>query len=107
MTEKEFHTVRKAFAYYDGKLNWCPSGLSHYEWLVDGGILQEAQFDDIVRGYTYNGAIYFYSGDFETNEYVEDIAKMLCNSIDMTSPVYCGLVKGKIGDQWEPIKRIR
>lgn len=106
MTEQEFHNQRKAFAIFDDKLNWCPTGLSHHEWLVDSGLFQESQFTDIVRGYVDETGIYFYSGDFETNEYVEDMAKSWYSAIDTTKPVYCGVHKGQIGDRWKPIKQI-
>ena len=106
MTEQEFHNQRKAFAIFDDKLNWCPLGLSHHEWLVDGGLFQEAVFNDIVRGYVVETGIYFYQGDFQTNQYVEDIAKSWYRTIDTTKPVYCGVQKGEIGERWKPIKQI-
>lgn len=107
MTEKEFHNHRDAFAIFDDKLNWCPKGLSHYEWLVDSDMFQEIQFNEIVRGYTDETGIYFYQGDFETNDYVEVIARSWMNSIDKEKPVYCGVVKGEVGERWKPIKQIR
>ena len=109
MTEQEFHSQRKAFAIFDDKLNWSPDNLcSHREWLVDSDLFDEAQFEDLVRGYIDETGIYFYQGtNFETNEYVEDIAKSWMNSINTTSPVYCGVVKGNIGERWKPIKKIR
>lgn len=107
MTEKEFHNQRLAFAIFDDKINWCPTGLSHYEWLVDSRLFQEIQFNKLVRGYMDKTGIYFYSGDFKTNEYVENTAKYWMDSIDTKLPVYCGVVKGNVGERWKPIKRIR
>lgn len=106
--EAQFHNSRRIFAIFDGKLNWCPdSGLSHHEWLVDRSIVCDMVFQDLVRGYEDDEGIYFYTGDFETSEYVEDVAKSWMNSISETKPVYCGLEKGKVGDKWKPIKAIR
>lgn len=109
MTEREFHSQRRAFAIFDDKLNWNPDNFyTHHEWLVGTGLFSEAQFEDLVRGYTDDTGIYFYQGsNFETNEYVEDIAKSWMNSIDINKPVYCGVVRGKVGDRWLPIKKIR
>ena len=109
MTEREFHSQRRAFAIFDDKLNWNPDNFyTHHEWLVGTGLFSEAQFEDLVRGYTDDTGIYFYQGsNFETNEYVEDIAKSWMNSIDTSKPVYCGVTKGKVGDRWLPIKQIR
>lgn len=106
MTEQEFHNQRKAFAIFDDKLNWCPHGLSHYQWLVEGRLFCETVFNELVRGYTDDTGIYFYSGDFETNEYVEKTAKSWYSSIDTNKPVYCGVNKGIVGERWTPIKRI-
>ena len=106
MTEQEFHNQRKAFAIFDDKLNWCPYGLSHYEWLVDSGLFQESVFNTLVRGYVDETGIYFYQGDFKTNAYVEDVAKSWYTSIDSNKPVYCGVYKGDIGERWKPIKQI-
>lgn len=107
MTEQEFHNQRRAFAIFDDKLNWCPKGLSHKEWLVGGNLFDEAQFSELVRGFVDETGVYFYSGDFETNEYVEDVAKSWMNSIDKDLPVYCGVYKSRIGERWKPKKKIR
>lgn len=108
MTEQEFHNQRKAFAIFDGKLNWCPKGLSHKEWLVDTGLISQYIFDtELIRGYVDETGIYFYQGDFTTNEYVETVAKSWLCEFDSTLPVYCGVVKGQVGERWKPIKQIR
>lgn len=109
MTEREFHSQRRAFAIFDDKLNWNPHNFyTHHEWLVDTGLFSEAQFEDLVRGYTDDTGIYFYQGsNFETSKYVEDVAKSWMNSIDTNKPVYCGVVRGKVGDRWLPIKKIK
>lgn len=105
---REFHNSRKIFAIFDDKLNWCEkTGLSHHEWLVGGNIFCEEVFNDLVRGFEDEEGIYFYSGEFETNEYVEDMAKSWMNSISTEKPVYCGMIKGKVGEKWKPIKTIR
>lgn len=109
MTEKEFHSQRKAFAIVDMKLQWCEEALSHHEWLVKGGIISEEEFNDTIRGYVDKTGIYFYIGDFETSTMVEIIARAWMNHIDVnpSKPVYCGLIKGEVGERWKPIKRIR
>lgn len=107
MTEQEFHNQRIAFAIYNDKLNYCPKGLSHYDWLVKGNIVDEFVFNGLVRGYMDETGIYFYSGDFETNDYVENMAKAWCNSLDSSKPVYCGVIRGEVGERWKPIKQIR
>lgn len=108
MTEQEFHNQRKAFAIIDGKLTWCPKGLSHKEWLVDTGIMSQYVFDnELVRGYMDDTDIYFYQGDFKTNDYVELVARSWLCKFDQTLPVYCGVIKGKVGERWRPVKRIR
>ena len=66
----------------------------------------ETVFNELVRGYVDDTGIYFYSGDFETNEYVEKTAKSWYSSIDTNKPVYCGVNKGIVGERWIPIKRI-
>lgn len=108
MTEQEFHNQRKAFAIIDGKLTWCPKGLSHKEWLVDTGIISQYAFDnELVRGYMDDTGIYFYQGDFKNNDYVEIVARSWLCKFDQTLPVYCGVIKGKVGERWRPVKRIR
>ena len=101
--------TKKIFAIFDDKLNWCPSSFyTHHEWLVETGLFDEAQFEDLVRGYVNSNGIYFYQGsDFETSEYVEDMAKSWMNSIDSKLPVYCGVVKDDSSGQWRPLKQIR
>ena len=42
-----------------------------------------------------------------TDKYIEEMAKSWCNSIDKSLPVYCGLEKGKVGERWKPITKIR
>lgn len=108
MTEQEFHNQRKAFAIFDDKLNWCPDGLSHKEWLVDTGLISQYIFDtELIRGYVGETGIYFYQGDFTTNGYVEAVVKSWLCEFDSTLPVYCGVIKGKVGERWKPINRIR
>lgn len=43
MTEREFHSQRRAFAIFDDKLNWNPDNFyTHHEWLVGTGLFSEA-----------------------------------------------------------------
>ena len=106
--EREFHNSRKIFAYFDGKLNFCEEvGLSHHEWLVGGNLFCDMVFNDLVRGYVDSEGVYFYKGDFETDEYTERIASSCLNYFDNNLPIYCGLIKGEVGDKWKPIKSLR
>lgn len=106
--EKEFHNNRRIFAYFNGGLIFCEeTGLSHYEWLVGGGLFCDLVFNDLVRGYVDSEGVYFYRGDFQTDEYTESIAKSCLGYFGDTLPVYCGLIKGEIGEKWKPVKQIR
>lgn len=106
--EKEFHNNRRIFAYYDGKLNFCEEvGLSHHEWLVGGRLFCDFVFNDLVRGYVDSEGVYFYRGDFQTDEYTENTAKSCLSYFDENLPVYCGVFKGEIGEKWKPIYQIR
>lgn len=107
MTEQEFHNQRVAFAIFDDKLHTCYDGLSHYDWLVKGGLISEGQFNDIVRGFMDSTGIYFYQGGFETNEYVEDMALSWYSTLHSTLPVYCGMIKGAVGERWKPVKCVK
>ena len=107
MTEQEFHNQRVAFAIFDDKLHTCYDGLSHYDWLVKSGLFSESQFNDIIRGFMDSTGIYFYQGDFETNEYVEDMALSWYSTLHPTLPVYCGMIKGNVGERWKPIKCVK
>ena len=80
---------RRLFAWYDDKLNWCPLGLNHHEWLVDSGLFHESQFIDLVLGYKTDIDIHFYSISENNEEYVEDIACMIHNSVDEALPYFC------------------
>lgn len=108
--EKEFHLKRRAFAIINNTLEYIPDEfkeLSHYDWLVKHADLTEEQFNNTVRGYIDTTGMYFYIGDFETNEKVEEEAHKWKDIIDEEKSVYCGVHKGKIGEQWKPIKKIR
>lgn len=107
MTENEFHSQRLAFAIFNDGIHYCPMGQSHHEWLVDSHIMCEEDFNTIVRGYIDNTGLYFYQGDFETNKVVEAVALEWCDRITQDKPVYCGAIKGKVGERWRPIKRIK
>ena len=108
MTEQEFHNQRDAFAIFDDRLNWCPKGLSHYDWLVKGGLISEYIFNtELIRGYVDNTGIYFYQGDFTTNDYVETVAKSWLSMFDSDLPAYCGVIKGEVGERWKPMVKIR
>lgn len=104
---RDFHNSRTIFAYYDDKLNFCTEkGLSHYEWLVGRGLFSDVVFEELVRGYQDETGVYFYAGEFETNSYVEDVAMSCVSCFDKGTPIYCGLIVGREGERWKPVKRL-
>lgn len=110
--EKEFHNNREAFAYIptNGKnmITFCSTpGLSHKEWLIDRLGYSEDEFNKIIRGFKDETGVYFYVGNFETNERVEDIAKSYKEFYSGVQRVFCGMIPGKIGERWKPIKEIK
>ena len=107
MTEQQFHNQRRIFVIFDGEVIFGPEGLSHYDWLVGRKILREIDYNISVRGYVDETGIYFYMRDFETNAKVEYLAKKFCDQIDKNLPVYCGCIKGEVGERWKPIKQLR
>lgn len=107
MTEKEFHNQRSMFAVIGGRLVYGPRGMSHSDWLMGQRGMSEYQFSLIIRGYRDNTGVYFYSGDFATNEMVESCARKLSSLFRSNLPIYCGCVKGRPGERWQPITQIR
>ena len=84
---------------------------SHMEWFIsEGWIIDESdnRFNDIVRGY------YDHTGvkglDFATEQLLEEIItnnmELLRKTLKIRGNVYCGLVKGKPGEKYQPIKWI-
>lgn len=111
--EKEYHRSRVAFAICDDSVLYLfNSDLGHKEWLVDGGILTEVEFDTTVRGFVKDNEFYFYVGDFKTDLKVEKEAKKyikdICSALFLEIPkhVYCGMNKGKVGELWTPTKKV-
>lgn len=111
-SEKEFHNNREAFAYIptNGKnmITFCSTpGLSHREWLIDKLGYSEDEFNKIIRGFKDETGVYFYTGNFETNDHVEDVAKSYKEFYAGVQRVFCGMLPGKIGERWTPIKEIK
>lgn len=105
--EQLYHNNRTTFAIINDTLEYGPLGLSHADWLIGQLGMSEEEFNMTVRGYFDNSCIYFYQGDFETNDVVETTAIKYAEFINKELPVYCGCIKGEVGEKWKPIKQIR
>ena len=109
--EKKFHTSRVAFMYINDEILYLEnSSMGHIDWYKSLGY-DENNFNNIVRGYYKNGRIIFYKGDFiyddETIICAEKIYKDIMVKVnDMDAEVWVGVLKGEVGKEWEPIKRI-
>ena len=111
--KERFNKERVAFAIIENNILFMSnSEMDDKEWLVKGNIVTESKFNSITRGLIKDNKIYFYTGDFKTNEQVENDAleniKHLCRALDILVPniIYCGMKKGEIGTLWEPLKTI-
>ncbi len=110
--ERDFHINRIAFIIVDNEIKYLRnSSLSHKEWCLSLGISDES-YNNLVRGYIKDNEIVYYQGDFKYNDYVikvctdtyERVAKD--NNLKDYS-VYCGVIKGKIGEKWKPILKVK
>ena len=105
--EQLYHNNRTTFVILHGHVHYGPKGLSHKDWLVGQNVMTEETYNQVVRGYFDETGIYFYQGDFETNDVVETTAVKYADFISKELPVYCGCIKGEVGEKWKPIKQIR
>lgn len=112
MNEKKFHMARVAFIILNNEIKYLRnSEMSHIEWCRELGI-SEDEFNNIVRGYVYNGEIVYYYGDFKYDERVINMAvdtyeKIARDNGLVNYSVYCGVAKGKVGEIWKPILKIK
>lgn len=112
MNEEIFHTKRVAFLILGDEIKYLKnSTLSHFEWCKELGISKDI-YDSLVRGYAYNGDIVYYTGEFKYDERVINTAlntyQKIANHLDMKDySVYCGVLKGKVGEIWKPILKIK
>ncbi|MBO5477217.1 MAG: hypothetical protein J6A15_05630 [Clostridia bacterium] len=110
--ELEFHKSRVAFMIINSKIYFLEnSDMSHKEWYLSLGYDIE-KFEDIVRGYYREGEIVFYKGDFIYDEHVIKLAKQYSQKIkkhvkDFNAKVYVGVIKGKVGQIWQPDLEIK
>lgn len=110
--EQEFHKSRVAFMIINSEIYFLEnSDMSHKEWYLSLDYNIE-KFEDIVRGYYREGNIVFYKGDFIYDNYVVKIAKEYSSKVkeyvkDFKAKVYVGVVKGKIGEIWQPDLEIK
>ena len=108
LKEQEFHLKRKMFAYFpnENKMTISPqTTLGHKEWICDTLGYSKEEFNNMVRGFEDDEGVYFYIGEFETNNKVENTAYEY--KLDYPQKrVYCGMTPGEIGEKWKPIKEI-
>lgn len=105
--EQIYHNSRTTFAIINDTIKIGPVGLSHADWLIGRLLLTENEFNSIVRGYYTDTEIYFYQGAFETNKLVESTARKFADRINRNASVFCGCIKGEVGEKWKPIKQLR
>ncbi|MBE6160083.1 MAG: hypothetical protein E7157_03440 [Lactobacillales bacterium] len=110
-SEQKFHVSRIAFMIINNEIIYLEnSKMSHIEWYKSLGYKEE-DFNNIVRGYTKDNKIIFYKGDFlyddETINTAITFAPIIKEYINNeNAEVYAGVIKGKIGEQWEPCLKI-
>lgn len=110
--ELEFHKSRVAFMIIDSKIYFLEnSNMSHKEWYLSLGY-DIGKFEDTVKGYYREGNIVFYKGDFIYDEQVIKIAKEYSSKVkeyvkDFNAKVFVGVVKGKVGEIWQPDLEIK
>jgi len=108
--EREFHKSRFAFMIINDKLLFLAnSPLSHKEWFET--LKTDADFDKVNRGYYKDGKIIVYKADFtfdnETIQVAQTYYKAICKRANSAqAELWCGVNKGKIGENWLPIKRL-
>lgn len=116
--ESNFHKRRLTFAVLDNEVKYTIGDKrSHFDWLNQDFNVTEQQFGNIIRGYVYKEKIYFYRGfqfvavdDAEiTNEILLDIIQKanVFNTWEIKEyKVISGVIPGKIGEPWKPVKDI-
>lgn len=91
------------------------SEISHMEWFIRKGWIKDeadTRFNEIIRGYIDSTGVYLYKADFTTDDELEnwvisnrerinDIAEKI---VKTGTKVYCGLIKGKLGEKYPPDK---
>ena len=84
---------------------------SHTRWFLDSGWIQseyDEVFEEIVRGYAYNGGLFVYRGRYFSEDgiiqtlmgFIIEIAEKLF--LSPTSNVWLGAIPGAIGEVWAP-----
>lgn len=124
MTEKEkaFLSERLAFALVDGDLLWADGKyklMPMKEWLLATNVIDDDEFQHIIRGTVYCGYVHYYSGDnydpadistvpADLREYIISVAR---NTIPDDMPeegvlVANGCIIGEPGILWDSIEYI-
>ncbi len=112
MNDKEFYQSGIAFIIYQGHIFYLKNSfLSHEEWCSALGINKDL-YMKLVRGYIKNNEIVFYQGNFKYNEEVINICIDTYKQIAFDNnlrdySVYCGVIKGKVGEKWKPILKVK
>lgn len=106
-----FHQKRTMFMILNNNVLYLSnSKLSHYQWAQSLNIPLEI-FNSLTRGFVLNNKIIFYKSNFEFDQKVIDDAykyafKIIrdCN-LDFAD-IFAGVKVGKIGDEWQPNKKL-
>lgn len=109
--EQEFHRKRIAFMIINDDIMFLEYNImSHKEWYKSLNVKQD-NFENIVRGYILENKVVFYKGNFEYDEEVIKAVEKYCPIIkekyDIKNlEVGVGLIEGKNGESWKPMKKI-
>jgi len=115
---KRFHIERRMFCIKDGSVLLAPKGFngSHAKWFLEEGWISEEDdrfMQEKVRGMTYRGNLYFYSGwDFRVDLQAEqeffdcagDLTNRLAQEDIHIQNVYGGLVDVRGRVNFKPVK---
>lgn len=86
------------------------STMDHREWYLSLG-LDISNYENIIRGFVMNNKIVFFKGSmFSYGDDVIKAAKVFTptirNTLNISYPVYCGIIIGQYDSKWEPVVQI-
>lgn len=114
----KFHKERLAFAIFGNVVvfNEDPSDdRDHLHWLAEDFRVDSEWFEELIRGYVSMGKIYLYRGTHFSGVPASAITSKHLNQLLSThdnyfgrvdTDIYSGMVVGKVGEIWKPIKKI-